>query len=149
MSTFTEHYNLIKPGTADYYDIADWNENMDAIDEQLAAAESAAAEISEKIGTPAEEGQTLFGLLQNTGLIKSIQKGRITLNSKSDSGSIELQTVDPAKCFVSMLRLRDGSNLAGMIDYTLRADGIDVTIQSNLTSGTTYTDLEFWVVEFC
>lgn len=32
MATFTEHYDLIKPGTDDYYDVADFNENMDAID---------------------------------------------------------------------------------------------------------------------
>ena len=39
MATFTEHYDLIKPGTDDYYDVADFNENMDAIDTQLYQAE--------------------------------------------------------------------------------------------------------------
>ena len=37
MSTFTENYNLIKPDEADYYDITDFNENMDTLDAALAA----------------------------------------------------------------------------------------------------------------
>ena len=32
MSTFTENYDFIKPDNEDYYDIQDFNENMDAID---------------------------------------------------------------------------------------------------------------------
>lgn len=64
MATFTEHYDLIKPGTDDYYDVADFNENMDAIDTQLYQAEQDMAGVSEKIGNPGDEGEdTLFGLL--------------------------------------------------------------------------------------
>lgn len=33
MSTFTENYDFIKPDNEDYYDIQDFNENMDAIDD--------------------------------------------------------------------------------------------------------------------
>lgn len=62
MATFTEHYDLIKPGTDDYYDVADFNENMDAIDTQLYQAEQDMAGVSEKIGNPGDEGEdTLFG----------------------------------------------------------------------------------------
>lgn len=64
MATFTEHYDLIKPGTDDYYDVADFNENMDAIDTQLYQAEQDMAGVSEKIGNPGDEGtDTIFGLL--------------------------------------------------------------------------------------
>lgn len=64
MATFTEHYDLIKPGTDDYYDVADFNENMDAIDTQLYQTEQDMAGVSEKIGNPGDEGEdTLFGLL--------------------------------------------------------------------------------------
>lgn len=64
MATFTEHYDLIKPGTDDYYDVADFNENMDAIDTQLYQAEQDMAGVSEKIGNPGDKGEdTLFGLL--------------------------------------------------------------------------------------
>ena len=64
MATFTEHYDLIKPGTDDYFDIADFSENMDAIDTQLYQAEQDMAGVSEKIGNPGDEGEdTLFGLL--------------------------------------------------------------------------------------
>lgn len=64
MATFTEHYDFIKPGTDDYYDVADFNENMDAIDTQLYQAEQDMAGVSEKIGNPGDEGtDTIFGLL--------------------------------------------------------------------------------------
>ena len=43
MSTFTENYDFIKPDNEDYYDIQDFNENMDAIDAQLAQAEQKVA----------------------------------------------------------------------------------------------------------
>ena len=59
MSTFTENYDLIKPGSEDYYDVQDFNENMDTIDAQLAEAEAKIQTIhaeldaiSERIGTP-------------------------------------------------------------------------------------------------
>ena len=84
MATFTEHYDLIKPGTDDYYDVADFNENMDAIDTQLYQAEQDMAGVSEKIGNPGDEGEdTLFGLLNpggKGGLLPLFQNG----NQKTD-----------------------------------------------------------------
>ncbi len=35
MATNTSHYNLIKPGTDDYYDVGDFNSNSDIIDTAL------------------------------------------------------------------------------------------------------------------
>lgn len=49
MSTFTENYDFIKPDNEDYYDIQDFNENMDAIDAQLAQAEQKAAAIRQAL----------------------------------------------------------------------------------------------------
>ena len=80
MSTFTENYDFIKPDNEDYYDIQDFNENMDAIDAQLAQAEQKAAAIqasiataeeslaaiNKKLGTP-PDGQSISSLLQNGG----------------------------------------------------------------------------------
>lgn len=54
MSTFTENYDFIKPDNEDYYDIQDFNENMDAIDAQLAQAEQKAAAIQASIATAEE-----------------------------------------------------------------------------------------------
>ena len=87
MSTFTENYDFIKPDNEDYYDIQDFNENMDAIDAQLAKAEQKAAAIqasiataeeslaaiNKKLGTP-PDGQSISSLLQNGGSVsRSIQ----------------------------------------------------------------------------
>ena len=64
MATFTEHYDLIKPSTDDYYDVADFNENMDVIDTQMAQTEANVTDIGGKIGEPGDSGDdTLFGLL--------------------------------------------------------------------------------------
>lgn len=71
MATFTEHYNLIKPSEEDYYDVQDFNENMDAIDTQMMetaqeTAQTAAevAGIGEKIGTYGDtQPETIFGQL--------------------------------------------------------------------------------------
>lgn len=83
MATFTEHYDLIKPGTDDYYDVADFNENMDAIDAQLYQAEQDMAGVSEKIGNPGDEGEdTLFGLLHPNN--QPEEKGDFYRYSKTD-----------------------------------------------------------------
>lgn len=99
MATFTEHYDLIKPGTDDYFDIADFSENMDAIDTQLYQAEVDMAGVSEKIGNPGDEGEdTLFGLLNpgsqpeekadfyhysTTEIKKQIQNWKVSLGGES------------------------------------------------------------------
>lgn len=84
MATFTEHYDLIKPGTDDYYDVADFNENMDAIDTQLYQAEQDMAGVSEKIGNPGDEGEdTLFGLLNPATSRKKRQISTVIPKRKS------------------------------------------------------------------
>ncbi len=49
MATFTTNYDFIKPGTEDYYDIADFNENMDAIDGQLSLTEQEVTKVKEEL----------------------------------------------------------------------------------------------------
>ncbi len=49
MATFTTNYDLIKPGTEDYYDIADFNENMDAIDGQLSLTEQEMTKVKQEL----------------------------------------------------------------------------------------------------
>ena len=66
MSTFTENYDFIKPDNEDYYDIQDFNENMDAIDAQLAAAEQKAAAIQASIATAEERLEQPMPLITAT-----------------------------------------------------------------------------------
>jgi len=143
MATFTENYSLIKPDGEDYYDVADFNENMDTLDGAVAAVETAAAEVSAKIGTPAETGQTVFSLL-NSGsgsLIKSIQ--RVTIASPDDR--VDIQTVNPDKSLVISERLKNGHNNLVDFDYILHADHIEMTTMP----GVSYpVHLGFWIVEF-
>ena len=154
MSTFTENYNLIKPDTEDYYDVADFNENMDTLDSVMAAAETAMTtvgekvdDLSEKIGTPAASGQTVFSLLaQGSGitfasLFKSVQ--RVTIASPSTSVSIS--TVDPAKCLVFVERLYNNSSVLSYYDFNLEASQITMT---EMSGGNKDCRLAFTIIEF-
>ena len=144
MATFTENYNLIKPDGEDYYDIADFNENMDTLDSTMAAMETAAAEVSEKIGTPAEAGQTLFSLLGNSSssVLRSVQ--RVKIATPNETVALN-HTVIPEKCFVISERLRNNSENLLNYDYTLYADRIEVDHHTD-TKDT--LKIGFWVVEF-
>jgi len=147
MATFTENYNLIKPDGEDYYDVADFNENMDTLDAVVASVETAAAEVNEKIGTPAASGQTLFSLLaQGSGitfasLFKSVQ--RVTIASPSTTVSIS--TVDPAKCLVFVERLYNNSSVLSYYDFKLEASQITMT---EMSGGNKDCRLAFTIIEF-
>ena len=151
MATYTENYNLIKPDEEDYYDVADFNENMDTLDGAMAAAENAAAEISEKIGTPAESGQTLFSLLSqksNTGMtgIKSIQRVVYTLNKSKSSDSVTIQPVTAANCIALYEVLYCTYDSTPKVLYTIHDDHVTFEFFEN-SSNTTIVGL--WIIEFC
>ena len=149
MSTFTENYNLIKPSDDDYYDVANFNENMDTIDTLMAEGEHKLDHLHEKIGEPTIEGDTIFSLLNNNSaqLVKSIQHIVHTPPKDSTSSSCTIKTVDPAKCFVIFERLYDPSNSGSeKLIYTLEASRITMTHTNVYSYGTTYG---FWIVEFC
>ena len=115
MSTFTENYDFIKPDNEDYYDIQDFNENMDAIDAQLAqaeqkvaaiqasiaTAEESLAAINKKLGTP-PDGQSISSLIQKGGsVIRSIQYVVYAApQSPSYGGTLTIQEITPEKTFV-------------------------------------------------
>lgn len=143
---FTEHYSLIKPSTADYYDIQDFNENMDAIDAQMAQAESTMGEISDKIGSP-EGGETVFSLLKGgkAGLIQSIQRV-VYKNATYTGGSVAINEVDTGKCFVLFERLKDTGSGLTRVDYTLEKNALNITHASSTENSIVFG---FWIIEFC
>ena len=159
MSTFTENYDLIKPGTADPYDIQDFNENMDAIDAQLAQAEEkmaairagmaqaeeTLAAINAKIGTSAD-GQSIFALLQNgSSVIRSIQRVVYSSSASDSGGQVAIKAVNPAKTFVFSERLGNSYDWTIGYDYTLNSDSISIT---HGQIGVNVLQVGFWVVEF-
>ena len=155
MAEFTENYNLIKPSEADYYDVQDFNENMDTIDGVMAEVETAAKEVSEKLGTAEDTGSdTVFGKLNQmatgggSGLtaIKSIQRFTVTLSTNRGSATQEINEVVSENCIVLMDRLHDGARMDSPIVYTLYADHIDVaTTGTNVDTMT----LLFQIIELC
>lgn len=157
MATFTENYNLIKPSEEDYYDVQDFNENMDAIDGQMMETAAEVDGIGNKIGTAADEGtETVFGKLNQissgmTGvqLVKSIQHVTYSTSYDINSGSCSLRTVDPKRCLVIFERLYDSSDSGtDYVSYTLNANSISIRHFSYSASSYTSLMLGFWVVEF-
>lgn len=153
MATFTENYSLIKPGAADYYDAADMNENMDAIDAALAAAERETDGIGEKIGTAADSGtETIFGQLngirgamaQGGSIIRSIQRVVVELASNNQSKTVGIETVDTAKTIVLVENQLD-PNVSFGYSYRLEANSLAVATHSGYTKD---MRLGFWIVEF-
>ena len=141
MSTFTENYDFIKPDNEDYYDIQDFNENMDAIDAQLAqaeqkvaaiqasiaTAEETLAAINKKLGTP-PDGQSISSLLQNGGsVIRSIQYVVYAApKTPSYGGTLTIQEVTPEKTFVITERLNNISDSLINFSYTLSSNAITI-----------------------
>jgi hypothetical protein len=151
MATYTENYNLIKPDEEDYYDVTDFNENMDTLDGAMAAAENAAAEISAKIGTPAESGQTLFSLLSqksSTGMtgIKSIQRVVYTLNKNKSTDSVAIQPVTAANCIALYELLYCTYNSTPQVLYTIKDSVVEFEFAQNNSQTTT---VGLWIIEFC
>ena len=154
MATFTENYDLIKPGEADYYDIADWNENMDTIDETMAATAGEINTMSEKMGSPADDAgaDTLFGRIaglaeksgEGSSVIKKIQRRTCNLK-ETESTTIAIEPVNPAKCFVISERLCDENNVpAKCYGYSLGAEAITATAEKP----TWDLIIGFWIIEF-
>ena len=143
MATYTENYNLIKPDGEDYYDVTDFNENMDTLDRVMAATEAAAEDVSAKIGTPAESGQTVFSLLNNGGgsVIKSLQ--RVTIISPNTR--VDIAAVNPLKSLVICERLSNASEKLTDFDYVLHEDHIEMT---TMPGTSLKIHLGFWIVEF-
>lgn len=160
MSTFTENYDFIKPDNEDYYDIQDFNENMDAIDAQLAqaeqkvaaiqasiaTAEETLAAINKKLGTP-PDGQSISSLLQNGGsVIRSIQYVVYTApKSPSYGGTVTIQTVNLEKTFIITERLNNNFNSLLNFSYTLSSNAITV---KHTGCDVDTVKIGFWVVEF-
>lgn len=160
MSTFTENYDFIKPDNEDYYDIQDFNENMDAIDAQLAQAEQKAAAIqasiataeeslaaiNKKLGTP-PDGQSISSLLQNGGsVIRSIQYVVYTApKSPSYGGTVTIQTVNLEKTFIITERLNNNFDSLLNFSYTLSSNAITV---KHTGCDVDTVKIGFWVVEF-
>lgn len=126
-------------------------ENFETIDTLIAENENKAEEINEKIGIPAEAGQTLFSLLTNnssTGLtaVKSIQRVTYLNETQSAEGiAVSIKKVNPANCIVLMELLCYPQDRDTQLDYVLSESSIAVT--HDMASVQT-VKLGFWVIEF-
>ncbi len=144
MAKYTENFNLIKPEDDEYYDVADFNENMDIIDEELAAAANS-AELADKIGNPGDTGQdTVFGCLSHLG-VKSIQRKVINFSPSAKDQTVNIEPVNVNRCIVISERLGNIEDYLTGFDYVLS----NTTLRSYINSGSRYyLNVGFWIVEF-
>lgn len=135
MATFTENYGLRKPGQEDFYNIADFNGNMDAIDGALARNDAETA----RLGALLEKG---------SGGIKSLQSCRIAIGSHNGSAAKTLRKTEKEKSLVLLQRLLDQSAMFTKVDYQFDGETLTVSTANDSSSKCSLL-LEFWVVEFC
>ena len=147
--TYSEHYNFALPADADGYDISPLSENFETLDGILQGAELGIGQINEKIGTPAESGQTIFSLLGSkaaAGLtaIKSIQRiGSGNLQQKKEI-SVAINPVDPTNCLCILERLSNDTDILLSVAYTLGTDSVTFT-----TKGLNHEFIVgLWIIEF-
>ena len=151
MSTFTDNYTLIKPDEEDYYDVADFNENMDTLDAAMASVEEEVAGVSDKIGTSAD-GETVFSALNNiqtavgqgTSLVKSIQRTECDISTRNANTTLNITPVDTSHSFVIMDQYSHISQTY-TVRYTLNSDTLYVETSSDYTQT---IKLGFWIIEF-
>lgn len=123
MATYTENFSLIKPDDEDYYDVADFNANMDIIDGELGGMADA---------------------FSQTG-IKSIQRKTTTLDRNNLAPVIQIEPVNSKRCIVILENLCQYAEQAMSFDYKLT----DTTIEPFICTGTYSTShLGFWIIEF-
>jgi len=154
MSTFTKNYNLIKPQEEDYYDVQDFNENMDAIDAQMmqtevevAGLEITLSSIDQKLGSFTNaENNTIFGLLKNIpNLVKSIQRTKINFNSRGNAVTASISPVNPSRCLVLSEQLVHNSDFSYTYDYVLSETTLELTVKGSREYELTWA---FWIIEF-
>ena len=138
MAKYTENFNLIKPEDDEYYDVADFNENMDIIDEAL-SENSGASEQLQGIISPDGKG---------VRIIKSIQwKDANHTGSEISYKTCSLSpSVDSSRSIVLMHRLRDSSTATTYVTYTLSNDSLFVSFYPSGNGAA--VSLGFWIVEF-
>lgn len=154
MSTYTENYNLIKPDETDYYDVQDFNENMDTLDSTMAEIESGIGTIDKKMGSSTDTtSESVFGKLndiadavsQGASAVKSIQRVTTSLSMKNESKTETINAVNVSRCIVISETLCQTS-YPYSYGYTLNGSSLSVST-SSANSGT--VSLGFWIIEFC
>lgn len=161
MANYTENYNLIMPAQEDYYNVQEFNDNMEAIDTGMAELEAEVSglgakldELSEKlaaldgkIGTQEDTAgtDTLYGLLKNNRQVfKSWNRYTYSNVDPTTNAEIPIQEVDASRCIVLVERTCNSYNLLKRYNYTLENTRICISHDS-ASSG--YLRLAFTVIE--
>lgn len=154
MATYTENFDLIKPDDEDYYDVADFNANMDIIDAELStvAQQANSAEIADKIGEPADTVlNTVFGKLngfisedgKGVRIIKSLQS-YIGYSKGQREATIEINPVNAERCIVYAERQGSNNNVM-FYEYNLT----NTTLYFNVSGNDSICQrVKFWIIEF-
>lgn len=162
MANFTDNYNLILPEQEDYYDVQEFNDNMELLDSavgelameveevnpKLDSLDDKLTALDNKIGKSTDVApNTIYGLLKAGGqLVKSIQRHGYSNGASSFSGVVNISAVDSDKCIVLVERTYNGSDSLLQYDYALSDTSITVSHPGYTSAG--ILRLAFTVVEF-
>jgi hypothetical protein len=98
MATRTQHYNLIKPGSGDYYDIGDFNANADAVDSAIrsvsntaAAAQSTAQAAASSVAALTAQNPAEPGFVPDTPWIQLVRTNDIAVFYKGSGNMVHVQ----------------------------------------------------------
>lgn len=171
MANYTENYNLIMPAQEDYYNVQEFNDNMEAIDTGMAELEAEVNGLSakldemntklallttmntkltsldEKIGTleDAAGTNTLYGMLKkNPQVFKSWKRYTYSNTDPTTTVEIPIQEVDASRSFVLVERTCNSYNQLAEYSYILEDTKIRLF---HRTASTGYLKLAFTVIE--
>lgn len=126
MATETTNYNLTMPEDDDLYDISDFNTNMEIIDTAMAQTSAeidgvgdTLDQIAAYIGTPSEEGETLFthSTSVNNDIFYQASENYKYIQSNGDSGQAFTTNAN--------LLMQFTAKYNGTVYFLIDADGYD------------------------
>lgn len=141
MAEYTENLNLKKPATTDNVKIADINDNMDIIDEEVGALKEDLSQVSESI---VEISKTVFGISSNLIDKRKVVRGEYVSGSKgtflsnanfwrTDFLRVEPNTEYTLKYINQLMFYREDTNasyISGRTDYSTDTSAEPITVTS-------------------
>lgn len=100
MAEYTQNYNLKKPAEDDFYNVKDFNENADIVDEEL-------KEVNDKVNSHLAENATDAHLPLNVGL-GNVQNYGIASQAEAEAGIVNNKYMTPERVKQAIDKLATG-----------------------------------------
>lgn len=146
MATFTEHFTLAKPDEDDYYNIEDFNGNMDILDDHLAEFDDKLENMDSSISTLSAKVNTLDDAVGDSSGLDSLETKVDTIDTtvnsietKVDSVDTKASTID-TKVNTLTTNLSTVSTKVSTIDTSVSSLKTDISSLNNYVNGSSSGD---------